>query len=857
MNKPLSGRSMILPVLLGIVLLAAGCRTTVPAPTMDLGHSDKPFPVYSMHNVGPQHVGHSRAVRWADLDMDGHLDLLVGGWRDADGFVVYWGDGKGHWRMQDGPPTSMQPRSLAVADVDMDGIQDVAIAGEGDQKGVQVWSLGPQGWHLQSTPVEGGIYRDVLLSDVNEDGWVDLLAARGSTGDDGGIDLWLNNGRGGWIGEAGPVVAGFYTDIAVADINGDGHQDIAAARRGGLGVDRRDSAAHVVGGIEIWWGDGHAHWQRQLLQAAGDMESLTLADVNGDGRLDILGGMYQQGIVMWLQGASGWVKRKVVDHGTWACLRVGSLKSGEAARRELVAASADGKGLWVWRWQGGDFAAVSGVLPGFGIYHDLDLGDFRGIGELAVAAARHDGAPEVWSGESVVPQKPRLIRGRLLGKPLQLYFDTASAALRDSEVKRLQQWLAALGVTPEQVQWEIEGRADIRPIHNEVFPNNTALSRARGESVAAWLKTKGVPEGKIRIIALGDAHPLPQGADETSLRKNRRVTLRAYELSTVRLPQLRDEQKRRDLFHVQENSIFKTIDGIPGYKVGPGDELSLTFWQGGKPMEHKVTVQVDGTVSLPYQEALQVSGLTPREIDQKITQILSQYEKHPRVDVRVLKAVSKTVSIFGEVQSLLRQPTGPGIYPVRGKETLVDFLSRAGGPSKDADLTKVQVIRHGKTILLNLDRAIKQGDWSENAVLDAGDTIFVPSLAQSKRRVYVLGQVKKPGIVEFTGDIHFLDAVAKSGGFDKDAYYRDIRVVRADRDAPVILPVAFDRFLEGGDLTQNIALQDKDILIIPRSPMGNWNQWVKDLMPTLDLLTKPITTYEEILIIRDLQRRLP
>ncbi|MFQ5419704.1 MAG: SLBB domain-containing protein [Anaerolineae bacterium] len=71
------------------------------------------------------------------------------------------------------------------------------------------------------------------------------------------------------------------------------------------------------------------------------------------------------------------------------------------------------------------------------------------------------------------------------------------------------------------------------------------------------------------------------------------------------------------------------------------------------------------------------------------------------------------------MQSLLRQPTGPGSYFLKGKETLVDFLSRAGGPTKDADLTKVQIIRGGKTVLLNLDHAIKQGDWSENAVLDA------------------------------------------------------------------------------------------------------------------------------------------
>jgi len=226
------------------------------------------------------------------------------------------------------------------------------------------------------------------------------------------------------------------------------------------------------------------------------------------------------------------------------------------------------------------------------------------------------------------------------------------------------------------------------------------------------------------------------------------------------------------------------------------------------------------------------------------------------VDVLVLKARSKTVSIFGEVQNLTRQPTGPGTYFLKGKESLVNFLSRAGGPGKEADLTKVQILRQGKTVMLNLDKAIKQGDWKENAILDDGDTIFIPSLAQSKRRVYVLGEVKKPGIVEFTGDINFLDAVAKSGGLSNNAYLPDIRVLRADRDAPLIIPVDFQRFMEKGDLSQNIALQDKDMLIIPKRPIANWNEWIADIMPTFNALLAPVNIVSQYYTIQALSRTI-
>jgi len=264
----------------------------------------------------------------------------------------------------------------------------------------------------------------------------------------------------------------------------------------------------------------------------------------------------------------------------------------------------------------------------------------------------------------------------------------------------------------------------------------------------------------------------------------------------------------------------------------------------------KVVVQIDGTVSLPYQAALHVAGYTPREIDALTTEIIRKYERNPRVDVQVLKARSKFASIFGEIQNLSRQPTGAGTYALHGKESLVDFLSRVGGPTKEANLNNVQIIRDGKTVLLDLSRAIRQGDLSENAIIDDGDTIFVPSLTQSKNQVYVLGQVTKPGIVEFTGEINFLDAISKAGGLIDSAYLPDIRVLRSDRDQPQILPVNFQRFLEQGDLTQNISLMDKDVIIIPSRPIANWNKFIADISPSLTMLLQPVSIAQQILYIR-------
>jgi len=831
------------------VLLMSGCRTVVPDPTMQLAAHDVSLPKYSMHNIGPHRIAESRAVRFTDLNQDGFLDVLVGGRKSVDGFHVEWGDGAGHWRVQNGPATSMQPRDFAVGDVNGDGTLDVLIGGEGDQKGLQIWTLDQKYkvWSLLASPIEAGLFHALQLQDMNQDGWLDIVAARFDNERDGGVYVLLNDGQGGWLPSVGPMVAGFFTDVIAADMNADGAMDIVASRRGGLGASTADGDWSRTGGVQIWYGDGSARWEPKALPANADAESVTVADVNGDGRLDVIAGLYQQGIMLWLGKKEGWQRRVVTAKGSWSDVRVGDLNGD--SQRELVASSNDGRGLAVWHWQSDHFSPKPHLIPAYGVYSSLDLGDVRNDGSLAIAAVRADGGVEIWSGLKAEPEPFKTFQGGKLGERVSLFYESGDAGLDAEALMTLETWAADIGAL-SGLHYEIEGHADVRPIHSDLYPNNRALSQARAESVAAWLNEKGVPIEASRIRVVGADHPLPVGRDPLSLKLNRRVFVQAYKVESVRLPDVQVEDKSKDLFHLSENKVFKTIDGVAGYRIGAGDLLSLTFWQGGKSTEYKVTVQVDGTVSLPYQAALQVSGLTPREVDKHVTKILERFERKPRVDVLVLKAKSKAVSIFGEVQNLTRQPTGPGAYFLKGKESLVNFLSRAGGPSKEADLTKVQVLRAGKTVTLNLNKAIQQGDWKENAILDDGDTIFIPSLAQSKRRVYVLGAVAKPGIVEFIGDINFLDAIAKSGGLGKEAYLPDIRVLRADRDKPLILPVDFQRFMEKGDLSQNIALQDKDMLIIPKRPIANWNQWIADIMPTFNALSAPVNLLSQYYTIR-------
>jgi len=292
---------------------------------------------------------------------------------------------------------------------------------------------------------------------------------------------------------------------------------------------------------------------------------------------------------------------------------------------------------------------------------------------------------------------------------------------------------------------------------------------------------------------------------------------------------------------VTENNVFKTINGVVEYKVGPGDVLEITQWESNSSQKEEILVRPDGNISYGLVEDLHVSGLTSSEVDKLLTAGLQRFVKAPRIDVAVKEYKSKYVRILGAVVHDGTARTGAGKYKLDGRTTVLEMLTQAGGPTPDADLKSVRVRRSsGQTVGLNLYQAIIKGDLSQDLVLDNDDLIYLPNLSKDGNRVYVFGEVEKPGAYTFAGsEMRLLDAISEAGGTTVFASASETRVVRGDISRPEILTADLSRLLEQGDRSQNVMLASGDLIYVPRSGLGDVKIFSERVRPLLELILWP------------------
>ncbi len=107
---------------------------------------------------------------------------------------------------------------------------------------------------------------------------MDIIAANATSATQGGIQVWLGDGKGNWPVESGPTVSGIYMDVLPRTSTMTVNLDLIGAGWG------------TYGALRVWQGDGTGSWSSTDPLEKGSFYGLSIGDLNGDGQFDIFAG---------------------------------------------------------------------------------------------------------------------------------------------------------------------------------------------------------------------------------------------------------------------------------------------------------------------------------------------------------------------------------------------------------------------------------------------------------------------------------------------------------------------------------------------------------------------------------------
>jgi polysaccharide biosynthesis/export protein len=102
---------------------------------------------------------------------------------------------------------------------------------------------------------------------------------------------------------------------------------------------------------------------------------------------------------------------------------------------------------------------------------------------------------------------------------------------------------------------------------------------------------------------------------------------------------------------------------------------------------------------------------------------------------------------------------------------------------------------------------------AERFVEDPNVTVIVKEI--NSRRVFITGQVAKPGPYNVTSPMTVVQLIAFAGGLLEYADGKNVRVMRTENGSPMSYRFNYKEVREGKNLKQNIQLQPGDTVIVP------------------------------------------
>ncbi len=224
-----------------------------------------------------------------DFNNDGREDLLVERFvavGSSVAYQLYLSNGDGTYQAPKALPAPVDANHLAIGDFNNDGKLDFATF---NNSAVVVYLGNGDGtFQAAKTVTSGGTNPSALVAaDLNHDNKTDLVELL--VGPSPSLQIWISNGNGTFSkGQTVAFIGGAISGAVTGDFDGDGKPDIAVLE-----------SIEGPTSIEVFYGDGAGHLGSPY--TANDPHgyedgNLVVADVNNDGRSDLISSAFIYGV---------------------------------------------------------------------------------------------------------------------------------------------------------------------------------------------------------------------------------------------------------------------------------------------------------------------------------------------------------------------------------------------------------------------------------------------------------------------------------------------------------------------------------------------------------------------------------
>ncbi|UTT84823.1 SLBB domain-containing protein [Vibrio pelagius] len=202
----------------------------------------------------------------------------------------------------------------------------------------------------------------------------------------------------------------------------------------------------------------------------------------------------------------------------------------------------------------------------------------------------------------------------------------------------------------------------------------------------------------------------------------------------------------------------------------------------------------------------------------------------PKQEVEI-KSGANTVYVMGEVAE-------PGAYDGKKGATFMDILANAGGPTRFAESRQIRVIKaSGQVLKFDLTAYTEGLRGVKPPAIQPGDAIFVPEKTDMNekswlkispdRAVNVIGEVVRPGRIEWSDEMDLMDLLAHVGGPTLRADTTKIEVVNGRK----LTVFDLDAYIKNGAPREDLPFIRAGAIVrihdLPQDPSDNKSQWVR------------------------------